>query len=156
MSQKIESGPQKHSKILATIIVGVLLGGLILITIFGLLMPDEVGKATTDSLPFCWLIAIWGFFITFTSPNLLVVGETGMEVQIWRWKRLLPWDAIDKVVTDQYQLYVYSRYLPWVTVVAGIPFFQFKRRFTFHSRRANYQLIVEMMKRNLGNKFESQ
>ncbi len=122
MSQTIESGPQKHSIILATIIVGVLLGGLILITVFSLLMPDAVGKMVTNSLPFDWLIAVWMFFTSFTSPNLLVVGDTGMEVQIWRWKRLLPWDAIDKVVTDPYQLYVYSRYLPWVTIVAGIPF----------------------------------
>ncbi len=69
---------------------------------------------------------------------------------------MLPWAAIDKVVVDKYRTYVYSQYLPFITSVAGMPFFRFKRMFTLHRQRTNYQLVVEMLKRNLGNKIELQ
>ena len=129
---------------------------LILLTFFGLSMPDVVGKLVVISIPLWWIVTFYMILGSASSPSMLIADDDGIQIQIWWWKKFLSWQDIDKVVEDPYHIYIYSKKLPLISIVSGVLLFRFRRLFTIQWRRKNYKAVVDMMQKKLGNRFEKQ
>lgn len=158
LHEAIECRPRTFPKPLSTILqitfVAIPTICLIAVTLLSLWMPDATGKGVTNSIPFGWLIWVFGFLVTFSSPSLLIVDDTGMEVHIFGWRCFLRWQDIDGVVVNRYQTFVYSNQLPWVSYLGSIPLFRFQRLFAIHWRFTNYQVALEKIQKHLAAKIE--
>jgi hypothetical protein len=153
-SGKIECKPQLASKMLGLGIISFLTAFLVLMTMLSYFMPDSMGIGITQSLPFWWLLWIYGFLSFFLTPNVIIISNLGIEVRCIQWQQFLNWQDIDKVKIYKYQTFVYSNSLPMFTYLIGASLFGFRRSFALNWRYTNYDKALHLMRKNLTGKIE--
>ncbi len=128
---------------------------LLLLSVFSILMPEVVGKTAASTIPLWWIVLLYIILASAASPTLLIVDDFGLHLQIWWWQTALSWYDIDKVVEYKNHTFVFSKKLPLISLLSGILLFRFRRLFSIHWRRENYKIVVDMMRANLGGRFET-
>ncbi|MBZ0281925.1 MAG: hypothetical protein K8L97_14385 [Anaerolineae bacterium] len=156
-SPRIESNASdnKASRWIGLIFIILFMLFLLFITVFALLMPNVVGQTLVNTVPIWWIAVIYVILSSASAPSSLIIDNMGLHIRILWWQDFLSWQNIDRVVEYKYHTFVYSKNLPLISLLQGILLFRFSRLFTINWRRQNYALVVDMMRKNLGAKFEN-
>ncbi len=83
-SSNIESRTSKASTGWLSISLAILFTVfLLLLTVFGVLMPEVVGKTAVSTIPLWWIVLLYTILTSASSPTLLIVDDFGLQLQIW-------------------------------------------------------------------------